>query len=218
MKIRLVIILLILTVSGVLFSNTVRQKKVAIIIPGRGEHYDNEAYIDIKHSFELKNYTTYILNIDWDVVTLDNLVSIGEQAITPIINRHRESDITLLGFSFGAVIALKNSHQNNINNIILVSLSSLFKEDLPHHLSLLRFFATTMTDYNSNELFYPKETDNNLVFFYGSRDSFLINKKIINQRTLRFPNSELIIVKGAKHDISGKNYQEAIKTYITTLE
>ncbi|MBI9097684.1 MAG: hypothetical protein JEY91_04365 [Spirochaetaceae bacterium] len=198
-----------------LYSDTNQREKVAIIIPGRGEYPEDWAYQEIKESFETEGYTSYIVHLDWENITADNLVSRGNEALYPLLQRNSQSDITLLGFSFGAVIALKNSHHENVKRILLASLSPIFKEDLPYHLKLFQFFAGKLTDYDINDLSYPEYENRAIVFFYGTHDSLLINKKIREMRSKRFLYSEQILIKNAGHDISGRNYLAAIKNYIS---
>ena len=203
--------------SSQLFSNSNPSEKIAIIIPGLKEYPDKSAYQQIKKAFEQQNYTTYILYINWDEITLNNLVQKGNQVLDSIISRHSHADITLFGFSFGAVIALKNAYCLEVKKIILASLSPIFKEDITYHTTLFKFFIKFNTNYNINNLYYPENISKPIIFFYGNRDSLLINENIINMRNLKFPGSKLIIIKNARHNISGKDYQSAIQNYIKTL-
>ncbi len=189
-------------------------KFIAVILPGQHQKVSQHEYQTIGNYFIKNGIRTCYVNIFWEHIDLNNIVNVSNRIGIDVATQNPQARIVVFGFSFGAVMAVKMTEHLNPEMLLLSSLSPIFKEDVDVHPFFLRPIISIISDYKTNQLFYPSELSDNTIFLYGDHDSFVLSKKIITSRKIMYPNSRTVIVKGAEHNVSGKAYLETIKKYI----
>lgn len=123
----------------------------------------------------------------------------------------------ILGFSFGAMIALKLSEKIKFHRVFLCSLSPYFSEDLhlfPKYYKL-RLWLRRWNDFRDNyhESDIKNKQWNTLLVVYGSDEPERLKNRV--KKMIELLNiSEVAIVEWVGHDIADSNYQKMILKHI----
>jgi pimeloyl-ACP methyl ester carboxylesterase len=186
--------------------------KTIFIIPGFKTQVKDPLYNELVTYLKSRDYVVQAVPITW------NNKTVSQNAIEFVryFNENKGNSNYVLGFSYGAVIALMTAEIVDTKKLILCSLSPDFKEDsnamptwLIKYIGKNRF-ADTLT--RSANKFAKKLTVETIVF-YGEKEGIDYPQlKIRSEQTAKLaPNSKLIVIKDAPHDISFPTYVEAIK-------
>ncbi len=130
------------------------------------------------------------------------------------MNKGRENRV--LGFSYGAVITLVTANILRPDHIYLCSLSPDFKEDVDQMPAWIKKFigkrriADALT---RSGVTLAKQLEVPSTIFYGENEGkeFPILKKRCEDTARYAPNSKLVVVREASHNISDPQYIEALK-------
>lgn len=190
---------------------------ITLIVPGMNQTYSDPGYDSIGAFYKTSGITPIYVEINWNTVGLNTLSAIAVKISDMVKDSFPQSNVYLFGFSFGGVICLKVSQSLHIEHLLLCSMSPLFEEDRIHQISPFRQIMNMVINSSSSGLSYSKSRETCLVFLYGDHDSFLLNKTIINTRRGFFTCNETHIVPDTRHDISGRQYLEAIKQTIESI-
>ncbi|UCG95454.1 MAG: hypothetical protein JSV92_00155 [archaeon] len=190
-------------------------KKVAFIIPGWGDSLKQKEYRQIAEFFKSKKIKPVLIEIDWKYKTMTDYVN----QFLEIYRENRAKEVYLLGFSWGAMIGFISSAKIKPKISILCSLSPYFREDLKY---LKKWWKKVtgkrrledLKNYSFNRI--VKDVKCKTILLAGSREGEQIFRRV-NDANNKLKNSELIIIRGAKHDISQREYQDAIKEIIYRL-
>ena len=189
------------------FSN---MNKIVYIVPGFRESTKQKAYQEISKFFRRRKFKPILVKIPWKYKKMSDYVNYFMKQYKDDKNAY------LFGFSFGAMISFICSTKINPKMLILCSLSPYFKEDLPHIKSSWRRFigkkrSDDLKNYSFSKL--SKQVKCKTVIFAGSEESQLLFRRV-REAKKKLKNSKLIIIKGAKHKISQREYLKAIKDLI----
>jgi len=193
--------------------------KVAFIIPGYGEsHKKQSGYTEIAKFFANKNILPIQVEIDWEIKKKKNFKRYARQFIRQYNQQilPKDTEIYILGFSFGAVTALLSAPKIKPTALLLCSLSPYFKEDLLNlKPTWLKWYKNEFSNYISFDSVI-KNVSTQAYFIVGDKEhkSCLIRAKD-GQKKLK--NSTLIFAKGAKHKIGQKEYLKTLKKVISKL-
>jgi hypothetical protein len=193
------------------------RNNLALIIPGMNQTCSDPGYDSIGTYYKSIGITPVYININWKVIGVENLTSVAMQLHDMLKDSFPESHFYLFGFSFGAVISLKLSQLMSTEHILLCSMSPMFTEDIIHQIFPFRQILGMVTDYSENGLSYSASKKKCIVFLYGSKDSFALNKAIIQNRKHFFSCNETIIIPNAKHNISDGSYLKAIQRIVQRI-
>jgi len=133
---------------------------------------------------------------------------------------HKESDdVYIFGFSFGAMIACISAIKIKPKMLFLCSLSPYFKEDLKllktsWKNGIGRKRMEDLKNFSFQEL--SKNINSKTLLIIGEKEPSEISKRT-NSAHKRVKNSELFIVKNAKHNISQKEYINKLQEIISKL-
>lgn len=189
--------------------------KVAYIIPGALESTRKKPYKEIAVFFESKGIKPIPVNIRWKHTTLsDNLAQ--------FMNKYKtggKERTYLLGFSIGAVIALIASTKIRTKTVVLCSLSPVFKEDLPHLKSRWKRLIgkrrlNDLKNYSFNKI--AKGVKCRTILVAGAKEYAELLRRVKAARR-KIKNSNLILIKGAHHDISQIEYLETLRKVISKI-
>lgn len=186
--------------------------KNIFIIPGFKEKIRNNRYLWLKNFLKEKGFSVFIAPIKWNYKTMNDYVS----EFKTFYEKHKSTNNYILGFSYGAVIALLTANDLKPKKLYLCSLSPDFKEDMPNMKKwLLKYIGKRRIGEIKKRS--GKEIAQNLkissIIFYGEKEAKLYPQlKIRCEETAKLANnSKLIIVKNAPHRIDYKEYKNSLK-------
>ncbi len=195
--------------------------KTVFIIPGSGQRPDMPHYFQIGELFEKQGITPAYININWRMrQSIEDCAEEAEGHIRKVLEERPHDDLYFFGFSIGAMVAHILSAHYEAKAQVLCSMSPFFKEDieyLPFHTRLISSFIIYP---GSERPKYPNPFAYKLMDTYwliGDREGKYLNQKIITQRQNLYPEAQLLVIQNARHDISGKDYMQAIADIISRL-
>lgn len=180
------------------------------IIPGFTHKASDQTYAWLKKELSDK-YEIDIVSIDWKRKVMSDYVA--EFLAHYQANKAQKNYI--LGFSFGAMIALLTAQETKPDKLFLCSLSPYFKEDLPKLKTWWKNFMgkRRMLDFKQHS---ARNAAQNLrmptTVFIGGKEAMKY-PQLLNRCTLTSKNikqGKLITAPNAPHDIAHPNYQAAI--------
>lgn len=101
-------------------------QKAVFIIPGFRQRPKNKAYKEIERILKSEGYFPILVDVPWKGST----ISENTQYFLKVYKKIKARKKYMLGFSYGAMIALIASTKVSASGLILCSLSPYFKEDL----------------------------------------------------------------------------------------
>lgn len=192
-------------------------RKVAYIIPGYEQsHLKQRGYKKVGKFFAARNITPVYVEIDWHQEKPATFGNYVEQFLAQY-KKEKNTEVYVLGFSYGALIALLAASKVKPKMLILCSLSPYFKEDLQHFPEdLLKWWKENFvnSDYSFEKLASRIKTKTHLVVGDADHPGTIARAKA-GKKTI--PESKLSIAKGAKHNIGQKEYLETLEKVIAKL-
>ncbi|MEX0672848.1 MAG: alpha/beta hydrolase [Candidatus Paceibacterota bacterium] len=184
------------------------KRKQLYIVPGFGEFPTDLPYKKITQFARKQGYTVIPVSIVWDRRTMSHWL----EQLREVVKKHGDTNSILLGFSFGAYIALLGSKEFNFEKVFLCSLSPYFKEDLKHiPEDAKKFFGKKrMADFQKYTV--PRITIPTTLFF-GDQDWPMAIKKA-RKIAKDNPAASFELIEGIGHDISEEEYLEKIKQHL----
>ncbi|MDB5259852.1 MAG: hypothetical protein JWN37_83 [Candidatus Nomurabacteria bacterium] len=193
-------------------------KKVVYIIPGGGEsHKRQKGYNKIAKMFEEKGITPIHVEIEWeDRKKSQNFSNYFDQFLK-VFKKEKGTQIYILGFSFGAMIAYLTASKTKPKAFILCSLSPYFEEDMEKTIkvSWVKRWRKAFVDSYSFAKFVSKVKSETYLLVGDKEDKSVLIRSKEAKKKIKY--SRLTIIKGVKHNIGQKEYQEAIKKLINKL-
>ncbi len=185
-------------------------KKIIYIIPGFGEKVSDVPYPYISKILKEKGYIVKKYQPKWKYRTIKNWV----RDFHNFLLKENDYKPTVLGFSFGAMIALLEARNFIFNKLILCSLSPFFKQDLKKiSLITLKILGKKrMRDFKQNE--FPNDLKTPSIFIFGSLEEEKFGFNINNIIKKYSGPKKVFIVSEVGHDISSPKYLEKIKEII----
>ncbi len=187
-----------------------KKTKVAYIIPGSGESPDEKAYKQISYFFRKKGIKPIPIKINWKYKLMpDYIEQFRQQA------KVKNPDY-VLGFSFGAMIALISANEIKPKKLILCSLAPWFKEDLPKLKKSWLKLAGKRQVKNLKKYSFKKisrKIISKTILIYGSKEAKELENKV-KETHKKIKNSELIAIPKVKHKIADERYLKTISDVI----
>lgn len=189
--------------------------KTLFIIPGFREKIVHNQYRALRKLFTAKGLTVRLVPIMWDRTVMSDWVV----QFHDFYREHRGKKNVVLGFSFGAMIALITAKTLKPNELILCSLSPYFSEDLPTIPDWWkRYIGKRRTEDFGRHATKDavKDVSGKAKVFIGSveQNKFpqLAKRCASAARAL---DTSVIVVEGAKHDIGDARYQRMLDQEIS---
>lgn len=188
--------------------------KKVFIIPGYTELPSTKGYKEIAAIFRKKGYDVTVVNITWKRRTMkdyvDQFVKIAEK---------EKGEFSVLGFSFGAMVAAISAPELKPKKLFLCSLSPYFKEDMKYvldawekSLGKKRFdvFRTLSFSEIAKGIHCPT------YIFVGEAEVKKYKSLGVRAKDAakKIRGATLTYVPNGKHDISQEEYQKAVKSVI----
>jgi len=185
--------------------------KNIFVIPGFKQRTNDASFHWLQKFLKAKGYKVIMAPITWNRRTMNDYVVEFEKFYL----KHKADENYILGFSYGAVIALMAGERLSPKKLFLCSLSSDFKEDLPRMKKwIIRYLgkrrvaeiATRSGRKVAKELSIPT------IVIYGEEEGRQYPElKIRCEETVRFAkNARLLVAKDSPHNISHPGYINAI--------
>lgn len=186
-------------------------KKALYIIPGFGESSKEKAYREIAKAAKTAGYTPVFHVPTWSRTTATGWIREFKEKLA----RDKAGDVSVLGFSFGAYIAVNTARDFHFKNIFACSLSPYFKEDLKN-IPPLAWKSLGIRRRNDFEKFtFPKDLNSNIVFFVGEKESDRMLKSTEKYYASCLGKKKRLIVPGARHDLNSEDYLQAVLNELT---
>lgn len=184
--------------------------KKIFIIPGFRHSSNQKEYLDVADIFKKKGFEPMIVNIKWKYTVFNQWV----EQFWKSFKQEKDDEIVLLGFSYGAMIALVAATKIKPTNLVLCSLSPYFSEDIPKLKrswlqSIGKKRVNDFSDLNFEEI--SKQVKCKTYLLIGEKES----KKYpgLELRVLEAHKeikSKLIRMTNVDHNIGQKEYLETI--------
>lgn len=189
--------------------------KVAFIIPGWGDSVKWDRYKKIVPLLVSKKIRPVLVDIDWNHKTMTDYVN----QFTKIYEKNKAKEVYVIGFSWGAIIGLLASQKINPKVLILCSLSPFFNEDLEYlrkrwKNKLGKRRLEDFRTYSFKKI--AKNVRCRTILLAGTEEHKLLLRRV-NDANNKLKNSELVIIRGAKHNISRREYLDCIREIIYSL-
>ena len=189
--------------------------KTVLFVPGFREDLNSRDYKSVLSAIEDKGYKVQFVSINWSRTTIDDWT----KELDKVYSNYDATDIILAGFSFGAMTAFMTATSKNPSELWLFSFSPYFSDDMPDmKKSWLSYIGLRRAD------LFRKLNFNTLAKSIRCKTTILVGKVEAKKYTLidkrsklahqKITHSKLVIVEGAGHDISNRNYIAAIKDTI----
>lgn len=192
-------------------------KKIAYIIPGYCEsHLRQRAYNKVAKFFKEHGIQPIHVDIEWKKNTPERFSDYTKQFLD-IYKKPKDTEVYILGFSYGATIAFLTAFKTKPTALVLCSLSPYFKEDLKDMKpSWAKWFRENFTesDYSFTKLAPKIKSQTFLVVGEKEDISCLVRAKDAEKK---LSDGQLIIAKGAMHKIGQKEYLETVQKVISKL-
>jgi alpha/beta superfamily hydrolase len=190
--------------------------KKVYIIPGFNEsHLKQKGYDKIGSFFRKQGIKPIQVSIRWRLKQPIDFEKYNKQFLK-IYTKEKKSEVYILGFSYGAVIAFLTESRTKPTGLILCSLSPYFVEDYQNlKPAWLKWWKKNfINDINFSKAGKNISSKTYLVAGDKEPNSVMIRAKIA-KRKLR--KSQLIVAKGAKHNVSQKEYLNTLEKLIGSL-
>jgi pimeloyl-ACP methyl ester carboxylesterase len=185
--------------------------KTVLFVPGFREDINSRDYKSALSAIKSKGYKVKFVPINWSKTTIDDWT----KELNKVYSKYNSAETILAGFSFGSMTAFMASVSKNPSELWLFSFSPYFSDDMPDmKKSWLSYIGHRRTDsfrrLDFNTL--AKSIKCKTLILVGeveARKYPLLDKrsKLAHQK---ITNSRLVLVNGAGHDISDKNYIASI--------
>lgn len=187
------------------------REKVIFIIPGFRQQPTSRAYKDLAKILKVDGYSPILIKIPWKNSTITQ----NSEFFLRKFNKIEDKKKYILGFSYGAMIALIASTKVESEGLILCSLSPYFKEDLvkTNKKALSSLMKQRFKDFS--KLRYGALAKNikskQIVILYGTEEaSSLIRRATQAFSKIPARKKYLIPVLKTEHNIGNTRYLQTI--------
>lgn len=190
--------------------------KVAFIIPGFFDSPKSKKYQVIGKFFQTKSIKPIYVNVQWKHST----ISENTEEFLKLFRSTQASHKYILGFSFGAIIAFLVAAQENVDAVLLCSLSPYFSEDLPHTKESWKksIGKNRVGDFKKISIKnIAPQIEAETYLFFGTNEHSTVEKRVSHAYSLLHSKKHLIRVEGAKHDLADEDYLKEVKRIISNL-
>lgn len=190
-------------------------QKTFFIIPGFKEQATAKNYAWLLKFLKTKNYRVVPVPIEWSYKTLSK----NKIGLLNFFKKYKDEEKHILGFSYGAVLAMMIANEIKPKKLYLCSLSPDFLEDIEFMpIDIKKYIGKKrlldIKNRSGREL--AKLLNIPTIVFYGEEEGkqFPQLKKRCEETVKLAKNAKLVVVKDAPHQIDFSDYVEAVKEEI----
>lgn len=184
--------------------------KLLYVVAGFGESTQEKPYQQIARFARKAGYSVVLHTPTWARGTPSKWIAELETKIA----QHGTTNATLLGFSFGAFVAINTATRYRFNHIIAGSLPPFFKEDIPDIEPSTRTFLGLRRMQDLEHYPFPASLRTRITFLSGAKEDAEDLQKMANYHARWSGPKKKILIPGAEHDLESSGYLEAIKSVI----
>lgn len=188
-------------------------KKTLYLIPGFGETSSDPAYVRISRVAKEAGYHVVPFDPTWDRSAATRWVA----DFSRIVERDGAKNASVIGFSFGAYIAVLAAKKYDFNRLYLCSLSPYFKDDLPHipDAAWKALGSRRKADFSSHS--FPEDIGASAVFFVGEHEIRYELQAVEKRYRAWKGEKKYIVVPDADHDLESGEYLDSLLSEIKVL-
>ncbi len=192
-------------------------KKIVYLVPGYGEsHLKERGWSKVAKLFESKGITPIHVNINWKETSPERFSDYTQDFLKEF-KRPKNTEVYVLGFSFGAIIAFLTAHKTNPKALILCSLSPYFEEDIPRlKPQWVKWWKKTFVESNYSFAKLAVKIKSKTYIIVEDIDAKDISYRARDAKK-KISNATLVVAKGAKHRIIQKEYMMALERVVSKL-
>lgn len=183
-----------------------------IIIPGFGESAKNSTYSAVKKEIKSLGYNIVFHQPKWKKNTIKKWLSDFKE----FIKKFEKMNPIVLGFSFGAYIAIISAENFKFLKIISCSLSPYFKDDIKNLPPIAYKMLGQKRIRDFANYYFPKNLETPIIFLVGDKDMEIVIKRSISAYKKYKGCKKIIKIKGAEHDLNNKSYIDEIKKALSS--
>ncbi len=184
-----------------------KRKKHLLIFPGFGHTPSQAEYRSLHRIGTSKGYIVKTCPIEWSRTTMRDWVAQCEFYCKNIDTKNT----TVVGFSFGAMIATVLAQRHPFKKIILASLSPYFKDDLRFlPVAWKKWLGVRRRDAFSKTPFLSHKKVS-AVFLVGDKEGALILRRVKKRFSSWRGSKKLVLLSGVEHDLNNKTYLDSIR-------
>lgn len=185
-------------------------RSTLFIIPGFREKISHKQYVGLRNAFPKKDFDVVLVPIVWDRRVMTDWID----QFSECYESHRGKKNIVLGFSYGAMIALLTAKTLRPDRLILCSLSPYFAEDLPKiPMWWKRFIGKRRTEdfsrYSMKKAVKGISITTTVFIGGGEQKKFPQLKRRCVEGAKEL-SASLIVVPNVLHDIGDPRYRVAI--------
>lgn len=185
-------------------------KKTVFIIPGFRQRPQHKAYKEIAKILKSEGYRPVVVAIPWKKST----ISENTQHFLKVYKKTRVGKKYILGFSYGAMIALIASTKVRAAGLVLCSLSPYFKEDVVKtRKNLSSLMMARYEDFSRLhcETLAKRTKAKRILMLYGAQEAKSLIKRVTNAfDQIESSEKHLIRISKTEHEIGNKRYLKTI--------
>ena len=190
-------------------------QKTFFIIPGFKEQATDKNYAWLFEFLKSKNYKVVPVPVAWNYKTLSE----NAEQLIKFFKKYNSDENYILGFSYGAVLAMLIANEIKPKKLYLCSLSPDFSEDLKFMSSDIKKYIGKRRYLDMKSRSGRKIAEELIVptaIFYGEKEGreYPQLKKRCEETVKLTKNAKLVVIKDATHQIDFPSYKEAIKEHI----
>lgn len=187
-------------------------RQIIYIIPGYGSTRANDSdYGKVAEIFEKKGFEVVHVSVGWGKKKLERFSDYSKGFLKKY-KRPKGARVYVLGFSFGATVALLAASKAKPDKLVLCSLSPFFTEDLDGNedKSWVKWFRKNFkeSDYSFKELAKSVTCDTHLIL--GSKEDKECKTRA-REAKKALQRASLTVAKGAGHNLGNRKYLQAVE-------
>ena len=189
-----------------LIANILPMKKKLYIIPGFGETTKDKPYKEIQKNAKDKGYEVIPIDLSWSRNTMSDWIREAREKVL----EYGDNNSSILGFSFGAFVAVELSKEFSFKKIFVCSLSPYYSEDLKFMPKvIIRHGKKRVADFKKYK--FPANIKIKAVFMVGDSEWKFAQKRV-GERFKKWKGTKsLKIINDSNHDIGNPEYLKEIK-------
>ncbi|MBI2033394.1 MAG: hypothetical protein HYT10_02950 [Candidatus Levybacteria bacterium] len=187
------------------------KKKTVFVIPGYRHRITQKPYRKLAKMLKKEGYSPILISIPWKQTTISENTKLFLNKYKKIHARKKY----ILGFSFGAMIALLASTKIRTSGLVLCSLSPYFKEDMKK-ITRIKSPAVTPKRREDFSRLHAKTLAKQIKagqirMLYGEKEEkVLINRVLKTYTDISAKNKYLIPIQNTEHNIGDIRYLRTI--------
>jgi len=182
-------------------------KKRLYIIPGFGETTRDKPYKDIQKNAKNKGYEVVPISLSWSRHTMSDWIIEARKKVL----EYGDNNSSILGFSFGAFIAIELSKEFSFKKIFVCSLSPYYSEDLKFipKVAINWLGKKRVADFKRYK--FPTNIKTEAVFMVGDGEWKFAKKRVLGRFKKWKGIRSLKIINDSNHYIGSLKYLKEIK-------